>query len=341
MTTVANERRPHLRLILDSRRTSHGDLSPRSPTNSGCRSRPSRVHSTNDTGIRQFRRHGLPLQQPAFQALRRLRRPCGHVWLRIIHPAGRVSPLASFIAFGAGGGLLRPIEIPPASRNSSAKTRLHAVVRQFQADRELTVHPLAPDLWRFLVVIAWRNCQRADRLPKLECSSVADHRGVPHARPRCDRIGRCPRRSVLPELSRVVTGAPGPTERKVPRRPVLALRSLWVCLGDTRRRRPPNPRPTTLGEIRMTRAPFVTPRCRYDDSDLVERMEAAMARTRRLIDCSRAIRASVESQDETPFTPRCANCRQAGRMHESPPSSEHHYICAQCHKRWVVDGVLP
>jgi hypothetical protein len=88
------------------------------------------------------------------------------------------------------------------------------------------------------------------------------------------------------------------------------------------------------------RLPPATPRFRYDDSDLVERMDAAMARTRRLIDCSRAFRASVESH-EAPFTPRCANCRQAGRTHDSPPTPEHHYICAHCLKRWVVEGMLP
>jgi lysyl-tRNA synthetase class I len=121
----------------------------------------------------------------------------------------------------------------------------------------------------------------------------------------------------------------------------LALRWLRLRLGDTRRRRPAIALPPDPEQIRMTRAPFVTPRSRYDDSDFAERMEAAMARTRRLIDCSRAIRASVESHDETPFTPRCANCRQAGRMHDSPPTAEHHYICAHGHKRWVVDGVLP
>jgi hypothetical protein len=51
------------------------------------------------------------------------------------------------------------------------------------------------------------------------------------------------------------------------------------------------------------RLPLATPHFRDDDADLVERMEAAMARTRRLIDCSRAIRASVASQEGTPFTP--------------------------------------
>jgi transposase-like protein len=89
------------------------------------------------------------------------------------------------------------------------------------------------------------------------------------------------------------------------------------------------------------RAPVPTLRFRYDDSDLAERMEAAVARTRRLIDCSRAIRASVESQDGMPFTPQCANCQQSGHTHESPPTLEQHYICAHCHRRWVVDGVLP
>ena len=82
-------------------------------------------------------------------------------------------------------------------------------------------------------------------------------------------------------------------------------------------------------------------RFRYDDSDLLERMEAAITRTRRLIPCPRAIRATVGSEDGMPFTPRCANCEQSGHAHDSPPTSEHDYVCARCHQRWVVQGVLP
>jgi transposase-like protein len=83
------------------------------------------------------------------------------------------------------------------------------------------------------------------------------------------------------------------------------------------------------------RAPLNQRRATYDD-DLQARMDAAMARTRRLINSSKAIRATVRSQYGTPFTPRCANCRQSGRTHDSPPASEQHYICADCHARWAI-----
>jgi predicted SprT family Zn-dependent metalloprotease len=90
----------------------------------------------------------------------------------------------------------------------------------------------------------------------------------------------------------------------------------------------------------MTKRAATQRRAVYDD-DLHTRMEAAMARTRRFIMSTQAVRATVQSQDGTPFTPRCANCQQSGQTHESPPTSEQHYICAHCHKRWIVDGVLP
>jgi hypothetical protein len=88
----------------------------------------------------------------------------------------------------------------------------------------------------------------------------------------------------------------------------------------------------------MTTRAATQQRAVYDD-DLHTRMEAAMARTRRFIMSTQAFRATVQSQDGTPFTPRCANCQQSGQTHESPPTSEQHYICAHCQKRWVVDGV--
>jgi Uncharacterised protein family (UPF0184) len=72
------------------------------------------------------------------------------------------------------------------------------------------------------------------------------------------------------------------------------------------------------------------------DDDLEARMDAAMARTRRLINSSKAIRATVRAQYGTPFTPRCASCQQSGRTHDSPPTSEQHYICASCQARWAV-----
>ena len=83
------------------------------------------------------------------------------------------------------------------------------------------------------------------------------------------------------------------------------------------------------------RTPLAIPRSRHDDSDLPERREAAMARTRRLINCSRAIRASVESQDGTPFTPLC-ELRAIGTHARVAAISEHHYICAHCHRRWAT-----
>jgi hypothetical protein len=87
----------------------------------------------------------------------------------------------------------------------------------------------------------------------------------------------------------------------------------------------------------MTTTPASLPERRpiYDD-DLKVRMEAAMARTRLLLKCSRAIRATVGSQYGLPFSPRCAGCHQVGRIHDSPLTSEQHYICARCQARWAV-----
>jgi predicted SprT family Zn-dependent metalloprotease len=86
----------------------------------------------------------------------------------------------------------------------------------------------------------------------------------------------------------------------------------------------------------MTR-PAVLPERRpiYDD-DLTVRMEAAMARTRILLKCSRVIRASVHSQYGLPFSPRCGRGQQSGRSHDSALTSEQHYICARCQARWAV-----
>lgn len=72
------------------------------------------------------------------------------------------------------------------------------------------------------------------------------------------------------------------------------------------------------------------------ETDLQTRIDAAMARTRRLIQCSRAVRASVTSPHGTPFMPRCVGCGQPGRAHDSPPTSEQHYICAFCQSRWSL-----
>jgi hypothetical protein len=82
-------------------------------------------------------------------------------------------------------------------------------------------------------------------------------------------------------------------------------------------------------------APVPRRRAIYND-DLQARMDAAMARTRRMINSSKAIRATVQSPYGSPFTPRCVSCRQSGRTHDSPPTSEQHYICAACHARWAV-----
>lgn len=48
-------------------------------------------------------------------------------------------------------------------------------------------------------------------------------------------------------------------------------------------------------------------------------------------------RAILGSRGETLFTPQCANCQQSGRTRESPPNRQQHYICARCHRRWVVN----
>jgi predicted SprT family Zn-dependent metalloprotease len=85
----------------------------------------------------------------------------------------------------------------------------------------------------------------------------------------------------------------------------------------------------------ISRAQLPQRRPIYDD-DLKTRMEAAMARTRMLLKCSRAIRATVHSQYSLPFTPRCAVCQQSGRSHDAPLTSEQHYICARCQARWAV-----
>jgi len=74
------------------------------------------------------------------------------------------------------------------------------------------------------------------------------------------------------------------------------------------------------------------------DDDLNARREAAIARTRVLLKCSRAIRAATRSQYTLPFTPRCADCQQAGRTHDFPLTSEQHYICTRCRARWSVEA---
>jgi hypothetical protein len=73
----------------------------------------------------------------------------------------------------------------------------------------------------------------------------------------------------------------------------------------------------------------------YDD-DLNVRLEAAMARTRLLLKCSRAIRATIGAKYGLPFTPRCGQCQELGRTHVSPLTSEQYYICARCQNRWAV-----
>jgi hypothetical protein len=89
-------------------------------------------------------------------------------------------------------------------------------------------------------------------------------------------------------------------------------------------------------KIRVTaRRPTPERRPTYE-ADLQARLDAAMARTRMLLTCSRAIRATVRSQYGLPFTPRCVRCQHAGRSHDAPLTAEQHYICARCHARWTV-----
>jgi hypothetical protein len=85
----------------------------------------------------------------------------------------------------------------------------------------------------------------------------------------------------------------------------------------------------------MTTRSLLTQRRAIYDDDLQARMDAAMARTRRFVNSTEAVRASVQSQHGTPSTPFCLGCGQAGRTHDAPPTSEHHYICAHCHRRWL------
>jgi transposase-like protein len=82
-----------------------------------------------------------------------------------------------------------------------------------------------------------------------------------------------------------------------------------------------------------TRASVNHRRAIYDD-DLQVRLDAAMARTRRFINSTEAVRASVRP----PFTPYCLSCQQSGRTHDLPPTSKQHYICAHCHRRWVIQA---
>ena len=85
--------------------------------------------------------------------------------------------------------------------------------------------------------------------------------------------------------------------------------------------------PIEVRETRMNKRAVTQRRAIYDDK-LHARMEAAMARTRRFITSTQAIRASIRPQEYKAFTPVCLSCEQSGRTHDSPPLSEHHYICA-------------
>jgi predicted SprT family Zn-dependent metalloprotease len=73
---------------------------------------------------------------------------------------------------------------------------------------------------------------------------------------------------------------------------------------------------------------------RVRDDDL----DARIARTRVLLKCSSAIRASVRSHHASTFTPLCVDCQQSGRTHHSPLTSEQHYVCAHCGGRWSVQS---
>ena len=77
--------------------------------------------------------------------------------------------------------------------------------------------------------------------------------------------------------------------------------------------------------------PFTARRAIYDDA-LQVRIDAAIARTRRFIIASDAIRATAKR----PFVPFCLSCQQEGHLHDSPPTGEQHYICPHCHRRWVA-----
>jgi transposase-like protein len=86
----------------------------------------------------------------------------------------------------------------------------------------------------------------------------------------------------------------------------------------------------------MTARASLTQQRAIYDGDLPARIDAAMARTRRFITSTEAVRASVQSRCGTPFIPYCLSCQQSGRTHNSPLTSEQHYICAHCQRRWAV-----
>ncbi len=107
---------------------------------------------------------------------------------------------------------------------------------------------------------------RRPRLPVRTVSNLTDCLGATAvawryaqdcARPRCDRIGRYPRRSVLHELSRPVQGALAPPKRDCP---VVAVRRLPVRLGNMRRRRRSFARPTDAEQIRLATSYELTAR---------------------------------------------------------------------------------
>ena len=83
------------------------------------------------------------------------------------------------------------------------------------------------------------------------------------------------------------------------------------------------------------RTSLIPPRAIYED-DLQVRMDAAVARAQRFIKSTQPVRATARPERGMPFTPVCLSCQQAGHPHSSPPTSEQHYICVHCHRRWVM-----
>jgi formate dehydrogenase maturation protein FdhE len=103
-----------------------------------------------------------------------------------------------------------------------------------------------------------------------------------------------------------------------------ACGSVWATRDEEARRAE---RSATSAERRTT-----------DNDSALSAIDAVSARTRVLLNCSRAIRATVRSEYGATFTPRCVHCQQTGRTHHSPLTSEQHYICARCCARWTVQS---
>jgi transposase-like protein len=97
-------------------------------------------------------------------------------------------------------------------------------------------------------------------------------------------------------------------------------------------------RPQSTKASMTDRAPRSNARRATNQDDLQSRLDANTARTRMLLKCARAVRATVRSPYGVPFTPRCVRCQHAGRSHDAPLTAEQHYICTCCDAHWTVQS---